>query len=837
MSVIARGPDGRVRVYTKGADAVIFARLTAGEPIDATSHHLHDFAVAGLRTLCLASAVVGERRFRKWQARYREAASSGEARDQRVAEIAAEIEAGLSLLGATAIEDKLQDGVPETLQVLERAGVKVWMLTGDKLETAINIGLSCGMLDDGMDVVVISEDSVDGANAQLERAIGRWSALRLGDTPGAPPRPLGLVIDGQTLHFALAAELHRKFMALGTMARSVIACRVSPKQKTELVELVRRLAKDKVTLAIGDGANDVGMIQAAHVGVGIVGVEGKEAKLASDFSIGQFRFLTRLMVVHGRWSYKRLSKMVLYTIYKNSLLTLCELYWATYSAYSGQPLFDPWMSGMYNLLVASIPPLVLGTLDQELGAPYAVMFPEVYRKGQRNSAYSGRVFISWLFAAIWQSALVFFLAVLGAGDRPVRNGQLLGMWSLGALVFTLVLAAIHLTAAVYMSSWTVLSATAMAISFFSWYLLGPLFSLRAISLDSDLAPNMFGVIHRVLEATRTWLLLFLAPLCCVLPVLSFRAVKRHTRPNLKAVVQELARMGVGREAILERLRGIKPFSTGPGDSEALSGLLPTPVSAPASPTGGPLGSPTGAGLPSPLIFTGLGEATHDGMPSPPRSPGVTFVKNEAQYLYSGFNFDLDESAVVLRVEADRRGTRRLRHRQLKRTWSDTELHGSGAVGGAGGHRGGGRGGGHGRASVAAASAHRRSRSAGDALSAAHLARLDGDGGLDGGDGDGEPTGSAHPDRVRVLHSDVGGGGSGSRASVADPRWSLPPSRAGSASDLSVGDPLAGAGSAGSGSGSQGGANAGDRRRAARRRRQREMHDARAWSGDDEDGDL
>lgn len=847
MSVIARGPDGQVRVYMKGADSVVFARLGAGEPVDATSHHLHDFAVAGLRTLCLASAVVGERRFRKWHTRYRAAGASGEGRDDRLAEVAAEIEVGLSLLGATAIEDKLQDGVPETLQVLERAGVKVWMLTGDKLETAINIGLSCGMLDDGMDVVVISEDSVDGANAQLERAIGRWSALRLEDTPGAPPRTLGLVIDGQTLHFALAAELHRKFMLLGTMARSVIACRVSPKQKTELVELVRRLAKDKVTLAIGDGANDVGMIQAAHVGVGIVGVEGKEAKLASDFAIGQFRFLARLMVVHGRWSYKRLSKMVLYTIYKNSLLTLCELYWATFSAYSGQPLFDPWMSGMYNLLVASIPPLVLGTLDQELGARYAIMFPEVYRKGQRNSAYSGRVFVSWLFAAIWQSALLYFLAVWGAGDRPVRNGQLLGMWSLGALVFTLVLAAIHLTAVVYMSSWTVLSATAMTISFISWYVLGPLFSLRAISLDSNLAPNMYAVVHRVFEASRTWLLLILAPLCCVLPVVSFRAFKRHTRPNLKAIVQELARVGMGREAILDRLRGIKPFPDGPGDSEALADLTSAGgphASAPTTPAGdggGGVGTPASpGGLPSPLVFTTLGEPA-DGLPSPPQSPGVTFVKREAQYLYSGFNFDVDESAIVLRLEADRRGGRQPLHRQLKRTWSDTELHG-GSSGRRGGGRGGRSGGGNGgsgsgsgnvlgRRSSAARSAHKRCLSAGDALTDAQLAQLDDD------DDDAVPSADARPDRVRVLGGgNTGGRGSGSShpwalpASIqAPPGGAIPPSRSASGSqttDVEGGGPREALPEA----------NAADRRRAARRRRQRELHDTQHWS-DDEGADV
>lgn len=625
MSVITRDPEGRIRIYTKGADAIIFARLAPGETSEVTEQHLHEFAVEGLRTLCLAYADLDDQWFEDWHRRYRHAASELTDREAKVAEIVDEVERNLTLLGATAIEDKLQEGVPETLKKLEQAGVKVWVLTGDKQETAINIGLSCGAIDEGMDVVIINEDNLEDTAAQIDRALGRWSAMR---TDPTMERKLGLVIDGQTLHYALEEELQKKFMVVTRMARSVIACRVSPKQKTEIVELVRKHDKDKVTLAIGDGANDVGMIQAAHVGVGIVGLEGQEAKLASDYSIGQFRFLGRLMLVHGRWSYKRLSKMVLFTIYRNAILTLCEIYWATFSAFTGQPLLDPWMGGLYNLLLASLPPIVLGIFDQELVADYALAFPEIYSKGQRNTAYNFRVFMSWILSAIWQSAVIFFVCFWGFGDIPQAGGQMLGMWAFGTVVFSVVIFTVHAMLLVYQSSWTKLTAALYVLSFGAWFVIGCLFSWRPISLTSRLSPPLYAVIHRVFADPKFWLVSMLCPVLCVSPALLWKYSKRRRRPNMKMLVQELIRTGKTREQIT-------------GEPE------------------------------KPLFRVPSYDPKRPGTPSGP----VTFVvKGEREYLFSGFNFDAGESGAVLRhAFHTSRGVRRKRMRVLKRAGSDTEL--------------------------------------------------------------------------------------------------------------------------------------------------------------------
>eukprot|EP00177_Eucheuma_denticulatum_P008860 GFKZ01016086.1.p1 GENE.GFKZ01016086.1~~GFKZ01016086.1.p1 ORF type:complete len:1561 (+),score=231.62 GFKZ01016086.1:115-4683(+) len=624
MSVITRDPDGQVRIYTKGADAIIFERLASDQSPEVTEQHLHEFAVEGLRTLCLAYANLSDEWFEDWRRRYRQASSKINNREEAVAEVVDDIERNLTLLGATAIEDKLQEGVPDTLKKLEQAGVKVWVLTGDKQETAINIGLSCGAIDEGMDVVIINEDNLEDTAAQIDRALGRWSAMR---TDPAMERKMGLVIDGQTLHYALEPELQKKLIVVARMARSVIACRVSPKQKTEIVELVRNHERDEVTLAIGDGANDVGMIQAAHVGVGIVGLEGQEAKLASDFSIGQFRFLQRLMLVHGRWNYKRLAKLVLYTIYKNATLTLCELYWATTSAYSGQPLLDPWMGGLYNLFLTSIPPIVLGIFDQELVAEYALAFPEIYAKGQRNSAFNFRVFVSWLFAAIWQSAVIYYVCLWGFGDNPGSDGRMLGMWPFGVVVYSAVIITVHVVLLVYQSSWTKLTLGLFAVSFVSWFIIGPLFSWRVIALDGRLSPPLYAVVHRVFEDARFWLIILLAPVLCVSPSLLWKYRKRRNRPNIKMLVQELLRSGKTREEI----------------------------------TGEPQ---------KPLFRVPSYDPKHPGTPSGP----VTFHKGERDYQFSGFNFDAGESGAVLRHAFHSfRGVRRKRMRVLRRAGSDTEL--------------------------------------------------------------------------------------------------------------------------------------------------------------------
>lgn len=327
MSTIFRCPDGKVRVYCKGADTVILERLAKDNPmVDVTLQHLEDYATEGLRTLCLAMREVPEQEFQEWQQVFEKASTTvGGNRAEELDKAAEIIEKDLFLLGATAIEDRLQDGVPETIHTLQTAGIKVWVLTGDRQETAINIGMSCKLISEDMTLLIINEENSTATRNSLQKKL---EAVRSQAATGGELDTLALVIDGKSLTYALEKDMETLFLDLAVICKAVICCRVSPLQKALVVKLVKRHRK-ALLLAIGDGANDVSMIQAAHVGVGISGVEGLQAARSADVAIGQFRYLRKLLLVHGAWSYQRISKAILYSFYKNIAMFMTQ-FWVSH---------------------------------------------------------------------------------------------------------------------------------------------------------------------------------------------------------------------------------------------------------------------------------------------------------------------------------------------------------------------------------------------------------------------------------------------------------------------------------------------------------------------------
>ena len=327
MSTIFRCPDGKIRIYCKGADTVILERLAKNNQIaDVTLQHLEDYATEGLRTLCLAMREVPDAEFHKWQQIYEKASTTvGGNRSEELDKAAEVIEHDLTLLGATAIEDRLQDGVPDTIHTLQAAGIKVWVLTGDRQETAINIGMSCKLISEDMTLLIVNEDNPSATRDNIQKKLDAVNSQQSG---GGERDVLALVIDGKSLTFALEKEMEKLFLDLAVKCKAVICCRVSPLQKALVVKLVKRHVK-ALTLAIGDGANDVSMIQAAHVGVGISGVEGLQAARSADVAIGQFRYLRKLLLVHGIWSYQRVSKVILYSFYKNIAMFMTQFWVST----------------------------------------------------------------------------------------------------------------------------------------------------------------------------------------------------------------------------------------------------------------------------------------------------------------------------------------------------------------------------------------------------------------------------------------------------------------------------------------------------------------------------
>lgn len=639
-----------------------------------------EFASEGLRTLVLGMKIMTEEKTEEWLSKFKEAATSIENRDKKLTDVAYEVETGLHIVGATAIEDKLQDGVPETISKLGKAGIKLWVLTGDKRETAIEIGYStkvltpkmhltevvdgpakqvktliamelmrhikignlplyqssaldqsegstlksilrcCSVLgiwnrrcslawnrfyltqvkklwlskenyrfemedldeqkladnrkadpkvqrrkvrelareiikefwndpnnahlkrgDENDETSVVSDDppvvferaksaksvreslqsrggqksseKVPPASTIQELALGnqkifdeealsmrsyiptnsttKFDARRrsiferlfavdtdvrngqlvkhlsddykdalaldvedqagkeeikkmLGVTePGSPtnqthfdPKSVkrGLIVEGAALKHILGDPvLEEMLFAVASCSESVIACRVSPIQKALLLKMVRKYVEPTpTTLAIGDGANDVGMIQEAHVGIGISGLEGQQAVNSSDFAIAQFRYLETLLLVHGRWNFMRMSKVVLFFFYKNAALVASMMVFSVKCLHSGTTLYDSWVLSVFNFVGASMPALFMAIFDRDLSRDYVMRNPEVYQSGPRREYMSLRTFVRWvIICAVHVFTVYHFTAPtlqLGGGVTSAYKG-LMGNFS------------------------------------------------------------------------------------------------------------------------------------------------------------------------------------------------------------------------------------------------------------------------------------------------------------------------------------------------------------------------------------------------------------------------
>ncbi len=412
MSAIVRMPDGRIVLFCKGADSVIYSRLKRGDQPElrkSTAEHLEMFAREGLRTLCIAERVLDEDEYRAWKKEHDKAAAALDDREEKLEAVADTIEQELTLLGGTAIEDQLQDGVPDTIALLGDAGIKLWVLTGDKVETAINIGFSCNLLNNDMELINLRVDEDESGEtpdevflSQLAGQLDKYLAmfgltgsdqdLAEAKKSHEPPAPThGLVIDGFTLKWVLDESLQQKFLLLCKGCKSVLCCRVSPAQKAAVVAMVKN-GLDVMTLSIGDGANDVAMIQEADVGVGIAGVEGRQAVMSADYAIAQFRFLQRLVLVHGRWSYRRMAETVSNFFYKNMVWTFAIFWFQIYCNFDMTYIFDLTYILMFNLFFTSVPVAIMGVLDQDVSDRVSLAVPQLYRRGIERLEWTQRKF-------------------------------------------------------------------------------------------------------------------------------------------------------------------------------------------------------------------------------------------------------------------------------------------------------------------------------------------------------------------------------------------------------------------------------------------------------------
>ncbi|KAJ3327112.1 hypothetical protein HDU76_012352 [Blyttiomyces sp. JEL0837] len=570
MSSLIRMPDGKIKLYIKGADTVILERLAKeGNPyVDQTCVHLEEYASDGLRTLCIAYRDIPDEEYAEWSKVYDKAATTINNRQEALDQAAEMIEKDLILLGATAIEDKLQDGVPDTIHTLATAGIKLWVLTGDRQETAINIGYSCKLLTEEMSLIVCNEDTHFETKEFLEKKL---MAVKAGLGPAELPapssfdgfislfsnskkckidkdalaevEPLALIIDGRSLGFALEDDIKMIFLELACMCRAVVCCRVSPLQKALVVKLVKKNVYGAVTLAIGDGANDVGMIQAAHVGVGISGMEGLQAARSADFAIAQFRFLRKLLLVHGGWAYSRLSKLILYSFYKNITLYLIQLWFAFDNGFSGQTLFESWTQSAYNVGFAILQPVAIGIFDQYVSARMLDRYPQLYKLGQRSEFYNHTAFWSWIGNSFFHSLIMYYtMAWIYGEDTMLSDGRIANNWLFGQMVYTTDLITITWKAALIVDTWVRFTFIAIFGSIGLWFFLFPIYATVAPMIP--FSAELDGIIPPMMGSASFWFGIILVPIIANLRDFVWKFFKRNYSTKSYHIIQEIQKFNI-----------------------------------------------------------------------------------------------------------------------------------------------------------------------------------------------------------------------------------------------------------------------------------------------------
>ncbi|BFZ62319.1 Putative aminophospholipid-translocase [Saitoella coloradoensis] len=426
------GKDGGddVWFFEKGADVVMQKIVKANDWVEEEGGNM---AREGLRTLVVGRKRLSNEEYESFRERYEKAGMLLQGRDVSMLSVVSEVlERDVELLGMTGVEDKLQDDVKPSLEVLRNAGVKIWMLTGDKVETAKCVAVSAKLVARGQYIHTVT---------RLQRG---EDAVRELEFLGSKTDSC-LLIDGESIQLFLDT-MRSEFVGVATVLPAVIACRCTPTQKADIAMMIKEYTKRRVC-CIGDGGNDVSMIQAADVGVGIVGKEGKQASLAADFSVLQFSFLTKLLLWHGRNSYKRSAKLAQFVIHRGLVIAVCQTVFSVSSQYAPIALHQGWLLVGYATIYTMFPVFSF-VLDRDVSEGLARMYPELYKELKEGRTLSYRSFFVWVAVSVYQGCVIqilaqFLVGLIGSDDAP--NAKMVAVSFTALVLNELAMAAFEIT--------------------------------------------------------------------------------------------------------------------------------------------------------------------------------------------------------------------------------------------------------------------------------------------------------------------------------------------------------------------------------------------------------
>lgn len=663
VTVIYQSEDEKtIHVMSKGQDTTMMPLMKASAAEDDNLMlTLKDMCSNGLRTLLCCYSDLPASWWAERQARYQEIVNMDETSHSAGHNLnkcntvlcekcmahdyfaQLEYDANLMYLGIVGLEDKLQDLVPDSISDYLRAGIKVWMITGDKLDTAKNIGMACNLIDADMEPCFDPNENLEAcvqsfSDSRLIQVTGKWASLAGDDTELTKlfktldidgdgsvdmaeiqiylealqftkhPAEIGKLMAGQKARLtcedfktfmkstklsafdAVAADiqeglfrydrikdheafpiallvtreafqvmfpkagtvseisedqleiLREKFFLLASLCKSVVFARAEPAMKKRMVTEIRDRVPSAMVLAVGDGANDTDMIMAAHVGVGIAGVEGTAATNSADYAIGTFHMLHPLIFVHGAWNYMRISDLVNFIFYKAVLLAVTPYFFGFFSGFSGQQLWVDTPYQLYNIMYTALPIIVLALLDKSLPRHALQNTPEVFRES-KGLYFRRKTFYGWIGRAMLHSVIVFFIPYWTVGDDVIimgtmngaMEGQATGIWVFSSIVFNCVVLLPSTIIIFNMTNITIVHVFCIFCSIGSYYLTVYLFNVPGWFWSN---PDLNGVTNAVLRTPTAWLSVILTVSIPLLLEFVWRSTRRNLRPSLNRVLRE-----------------------------------------------------------------------------------------------------------------------------------------------------------------------------------------------------------------------------------------------------------------------------------------------------------
>ncbi|XP_056396764.1 phospholipid-transporting ATPase IG isoform X1 [Hyla sarda] len=550
MSVLVRTNTGKIFLFCKGADSSVFHRVARDE-IERIKVHVEQNALDGYRTLCVAYKELSHEEYDRMNTKLDMAKMALQDREEKLARVYDDIEDDMHLLGATAVEDRLQEQAAETIEALHAAGMKVWVLTGDKMETAKSTCYACRLFQNTTELLELTTKNVEESERKedrLQELLLEYHRKLVQEAPkikGTIKRSwtgnqdYGLIIDGSTLSLILnsnCSSSHYKniFLQICQKCTAVLCCRMAPLQKAQIVKMVKNSKGNPITLSVGDGANDVSMILEAHVGIGIKGKEGRQAARNSDYAVPKFKHLKKLLLAHGHLYYVRIAHLVQYFFYKNLCFILPQFLYQFFCGFSQQPLYDAAYLTMYNICFTSLPILAYSLLEQHISIETLIANPKLYMRISDNAMLQWLPFLYWTALGAFEG-LVFFFGVYFLFQNPSLdgNGQVFGNWSFGTIVFTTLVFTVTLKLALDTRYWTWMNHLVIWGSL-AFYVIFSIF-WGGIIWPFLRQQRMYFVFSHMLTSVSVWLAIILLIIISLYPeilLIILRNLRNASQKNL-----------------------------------------------------------------------------------------------------------------------------------------------------------------------------------------------------------------------------------------------------------------------------------------------------------------